>query len=292
MIKKNWTILGILSFISIIGLFIYSEFKPKTKDLKMYAIKTNYSYIYDYNRSFKTNIYLNDKKNILLSIKDNNVYLTNKSETEIYSLDLIDINVIFDTYYNNERYYCYNIESNLLNQTKDIILDEAYLIISNLKYKQKVFIGTFEMNVVNNKYELFSFESLYGSYTLKDGIKNLIGINIKVKSLIKYEIRDIYISNLVYIDLNEVIFDNFPNFIDESELINSNNGFDISRLEILPGNINLFLPIHSKNKYYINRLHLFFKINNKNYYIDDFIYQSNSLNLDDYESIISKGVLK
>lgn len=286
--KKILLCLSGFIIIGFIVIIVLSVRKNVNEKVVVYTIPTSYCYKYKEDRKMSFEIYINDD-NSIISLPEENTYNL-VAGSSYFLLNNVTVDINYNTDYENESYYKYTINCDILNY-KNLIIKDSYLEIINRSFTLLVKLGS--LRIVTNEYEELSFSELYGNYTYINNELYLIGITITLNS----QYNKIYslsvgegFGNLDYIEKDtykdaEIDFGNLNHKIIDSKKI-----YDGVSLE---GAYNTyFIPISYLSYYLITNSPVFINIDHKSYYIDNYQFLITNMGFDSYESILNKGEVK
>ncbi len=286
--KKILLCLSGFIIIGFIVIIVLSVRKNVNEKVVVYTIPTSYCYKYKEDRKMSFEIYINDD-NSIISLPEENTYNL-VAGSSYFLLNNVTVDINYNTDYENESYYKYTINCDILNY-KNLIIKDSYLEIINRSFTLLVKLGS--LRIVTNEYEELSFSELYGNYTYINNELYLIGITITLNS----QYNKIYslsvgegFGNLDYIEKDtykdaEIDFSNLNHKIIDSKKI-----YDGVSLE---GEYNTyFIPISYLSYYLITNSPVFINIDHKSYYIDNYQFLITNMGFDSYESILNKGEVK
>lgn len=286
--KKILLCLSGFVIIGFIVIIVLSVRKNVNEKVVVYTIPTSYCYKYKEDRKMSFEIYINDD-NSIISLPEENTYNL-VAGSSYFLLNNVTVDINYNTDYENESYYKYTINCDILNY-KNLIIKDSYLEIINRSFTLLVKLGS--LRIVTNEYEELSFSELYGNYTYINNELYLIGITITLNS----QYNKIYslsvgegFGNLDYIEKDtykdaEIDFSNLNHKIIDSKKI-----YDGVSLE---GEYNTyFIPISYLSYYLITNSPVFINIDHKSYYIDNYQFLITNMGFDSYESILNKGEVK
>lgn len=286
--KKILLCLSGFVIIGFIVIIVLSVRKNVNEKVVVYTIPTSYCYKYKEDRKMSFEIYINDD-NSIISLPEENTYNL-VAGSSYFLLNNVTVDINYNTDYENESYYKYTINCDILNY-KNLIIKYSYLEIINRSFTLLVKLGS--LRIVTNEYEELSFSELYGNYTYINNELYLIGITITLNS----QYNKIYslsvgegFGNLDYIEKDtykdaEIDFSNLNHKIIDSKKI-----YDGVSLE---GEYNTyFIPISYLSYCLITNSPVFINIDHKSYYIDNYQFLITNMGFDSYESILNKGEVK
>lgn len=286
--KKILLCLSGFVIIGFIVIIVLSVRKNVNEKVVVYTIPTSYCYKYKEDRKMSFEIYINDD-NSIISLPEENTYNL-VAGSSYFLLNNVTVDINYNTDYENESYYKYTINCDILNY-KNLIIKDSYLEIINRSFTLLVKLGS--LRIVTNEYEELSFSELYGNYTYINNELYLIGITITLNS----QYNKIYslsvgegFGNLDYIEKDtykdaEIDFSNLNHKIIDSKKI-----YDGVSLE---GEYNTyFIPISYLSYCLITNSPVFINIDHKSYYIDNYQFLITNMGFDSYESILNKGEVK
>lgn len=278
-----------LTFVILLSVTLFISLNKKvTESIRVYSIPKSYCYKYKDERRISFEIYINDDDSIIDLVEQNTYRIINGKS--YFNLSNVNVEIEYNSIYNNEEYYKYIITSDILN-VGNINIKNCYLEIINHNFTILINIGSFR--IFQNEYKELSYTELYGNYTYLNNELYLTGITItldgnysKIYSLIigegfgnlDYIESDIYKDNEIELyELNHKIIDSKKNY-DGIEL---NSSFD-----------TYFIPISYNDYYLITNSAILINIDHENYYIDNFQYIFTNISFNTFEAILLKGEIK
>ena len=148
----------VLCFTAIIVLTLK---KNVTELVNVYSIPKSYCYKYKDDRKMSFEIYVNDD-NSMISIPEENTYKL-VAGSSYFNLNNVNVEIEYNTIYDNEEYYKYTITADILN-FKTVNIKDLYLEITNKSYTILVKLGSLKINT--NDYQELIFTELYGNYSV------------------------------------------------------------------------------------------------------------------------------
>ncbi len=284
--KKIFLSISILSLALLTIIIIISKSKNIVVEDKYYSIPKIMTYNKD-DTNMYFDIYINNKNNIIEYINQNTYYLKNNNDS--YKLNVISIDKIISSYYNEEQYYKYTLNCDILNIFgNDIFLDKCYINIQNDKFNLTCFVGT--IKIYNDVIEKLEFSDLYGNYSYVNNELHFVGFTIKLDNKYK-QLNNIEIGNcyglLNYIE-KDVLYDSQRNIEDLSySPVNDKN--NLSSYKLTAKQNYYYIPVSYSNLYLFNEGTIILIIDNKKYYLEHFIFLANDILINDYNNILSKG---
>lgn len=284
--KKIILLISILSLGLLSAILVISKTKNVVIEDKYYSIPKIMTYNKD-DKIMSFDIYINNENNIIEFINQNSYYLKNNNNS--YKLNVNSIDKKINSYYNEEQFYKYSINCDILNiSDNDIFLDKCYINISNEKYNLSCFIGS--IKIYKEITEKLEFSDLYGNYSYINNELHFIGFTIKLDN--KYQqLNNIELANcnglLNYIE-KDVLYDSQRNIEDllYNPISDKNN---LSIFKLTAKQNYYYIPINYNNLYLFNEGTIIFTIDNKKYYLEHFIFLANEILINDYNNILSKG---
>lgn len=286
--KKIILILVILFTILLsITLFI-SLRKNVVESIKVYSIPKSYCYKYKENRRMNFEIYINDDDCIISSFKDNTYRIVNGDS--YFHLNNVNVNIEYNTIYENEEYYKYTINADIFNSC-NIYLKNCYLEIINSNFTILIKIGS--LKIIDNDYKELQFNDLYGNYSFINDEEYLVGITITLSGNY-YKLYSVSIGegfgNIDYIE-KDIYYDSELKIYDlKHELLDYKKNYDGYILDASYD--TYFIPISYLDYYLITNSAIIFNIDHQTYYIDNFQYLITNVNFTSYSSILIKGEIK
>lgn len=282
MLKKLSLIFLIFGIIIGFIIVIYISNKKDISD-EYYTILENKSYVIKDNRRINFTIYSKKDESLITYEKENKYYLILEDMT--YLLEDVTINK-----YDLDDIYLYKLDAKLPLLPKSIS-STLYLRIDNLRFSLLLNYGT--ISLLNPKeYELLSVDDLYASYSVINGIKRIVGINITLSN--NYTIlENLSIGNYAKGYLSKVIFEEKLNY--EIDIYDYLKEYKYNQIEenyrVNLKSKTLFIPISQKNDYITKEGYLTFLLDKKKYYLDTFSFMIGELDINTYDNLISKGVI-
>lgn len=276
------SLLSVLAITSLIIIIISSN--NKKIDEAYHTILESKSYVYEENRKMVFNVY-SDTAESLIEDTNTSTYTLNLGNL-IYELD----NIVVRKYQIPES-TLFKIETDIPNVPGVVSSDKAKLIINTAKNIITLNVGS--ISILNPmEYKLLGVDRLYASYSIVDGYKELVGINIKFKN--DYDnISDFKIGEYAFGNFKQMLNSNFDNDINIQTIIPNYNIYRIER--VAKTNVKkdaYFIPINYLSLMIIREGYITLKINDINYYIDNFNFMANDLSYTDYKDIMKDGEIK
>ena len=278
-----------LVFMILLGITLFILLNKKVTDsIKVYSIPKSYCYKYKEDRRISFEIYINDGDSIINLVDQNTYRIVNGKS--YFNLSNVNVEIEYNSNYENEDYYKYIISSDILN-VGNLNIKNCYLEIINHNFTILINVGSFK--IFDNDYKELLYTELYGNYTYLNNELYLTGITItlngnysKIYALIigegfgslDYIESDIYKDNEIELyNLNHTIIDSKKNY-DGIEL---NSNYD-----------TYFIPISYNDYYLITNSAILLNIDHENYYVDNYQYIFTNINFDNFEAILLKGEIK
>ena len=250
----------------------------KIDDISCYAIKTNYSFIYESEKSFDLNLYSHQKNNLIF-LKDENIYKILLDNNQ-YTLRVNEINIEKE-----EDIYKITINSYLPFIYDEVVSQSFILRISNDKYSISFDMGSISIvnrDFIDNKFDISP------TFAKIDSINNLVGINVYGYTFDSLD--DLRTSSQSFGKLNLLKYENYVtniNFYDDIsyynvKIVNENKKTEIKAKDF-------YIPICYKKYYQIYSEYVAFYINDEIYYIESNIKPINGYK--DSNLYLSGGVL-
>ena len=278
--KKVLYVILLVIIIGIISIYYYSE--NKTINESFYVIDTHYSFIYEENRNYNIDIY-SDSSNSIIEYENDNIYQI-INDNDIYTLNNVKINK-----QRVNKYYVYQLSFSIFDiGEEEKIISNSILKIINQKYILELAIGDIYILKPTN-YKLLNINNYYASYSYLNESLMLVGINIEF--------------NDEYSKLYELKVGNYSKGRLDLALKNTFLNNEINIKEVMPNYqynvtsdypLNLesksyFIPISYDNLKLIKESFITLNIDDTNYYLDNFPFITNILDLDDYKNYIKEG---
>ncbi len=272
--------LALLAIGGIITIIICSN--NKKIDIGFHTILESKAYTYEEGRRMTFNVY-SDTYSTLLKDTKNNKYIL-KLNTLTYELENVSVER-----YKSEDYTLIKISADLPYTSKTISSDSAKLLIITAKYQLSLRLGC--LSIFNHdEHELLGVDSYYGTYSIVDGQKVLVGINIKFSK--KYlKMRDLKIGEFAYGNLGQAfISNNMPHEINISDYLPTYNIYRVERsADVDVSNDTYFIPLNYTTIGTIRESYLTIILDDKKYYLDDFSFMTNELSYKDYKDKMKDG---
>lgn len=277
------SIISSLLIISIVGIiFIVTYSNNKKINEGYHTIIESKSYVYEEGRRISFTVY-SDTYNTLIRNTKNNSYVL-KMGSLSYELENVEVER-----YKLEDSNLIKIYADIPYSSKTISSDSARLQIITSKFTLDLKIGT--LSILNpSEYELLGVDRLYGSYSIIDGLKILVGINIKLsKSYTK--MKDFKVGEYTYGNLRQSFeSNNLPNEININDYISNYNPYRVERSEgIDVSNYTYFIPLNYITLGVIRHSYITINLDDKDYYIDDFSFMTNEFDYDEYKDKMKDG---
>lgn len=291
MIKKIMNIFGVIIIVLTAVLWIYTDKKGSSLDLKIYAVKTNYQVLNTENKTVCIPLFLNQKNNIVSYGEENSYFLCNENEQTVISLKIINVKKEEGQKYKDELVYPYlfNFEAPALETNYSI--ENAYLKIVNASFKVKIMIGTFtSKNVMLNTTSIVDYSLMYGIYNEYDKRSLLVGIVLELNNKTSNPLS-IKISSSNYFSFNLSKAIEIKDIDNEQQIKQfipdySPNDYKNNTSLLIQGKQKYLIPIGYLKKYYTSNLFLQITIQDEVFYIDNFTFQSNIIQLQQWQGIV------
>lgn len=274
--KLLFTALIIIS-ITITGLVLFSN--QKHLELEVYSIPKGIGYTYEENKNLNFELYSNQKKPAFTFVEDN-IY-TIETSTSYALLSNVKCNT-----YEVKNGYIHKFEAALPNLGEGIVeLNSAKLHIKNTSYTLIANLGS--LTVLNPVgYELLDFSLLNGCYSKFDNDLYLVGITLKPN--IEGKLQEFSLGGFASGRLDLIIEDvKYENEININDII---KGYRLAGNSIQETydieEKSYFIPLIYKKTMLVFNSFITLKINDRNYYIDQFPYK---LTDNPYEDFKVKG---
>lgn len=272
--------LCILAIGGIITIIICSNNKKVAEGY--HTILESRAYSYDEGRRMTFSIY-SDTYSTLLNDTKNNQYILKLGDLS-YELENVDV-----IRYKLEDYTLIKISSDLPYTSKTISSDSARLVIITTKYQLSLRLGS--LSIFNHdEYELLGVDSYYGTYSMVDGLKVLVGINIRFSEEYS-QMSDLKVGEFAYGNLRLAFeSNNMPHEINIGEYIPEYNAYRVERsANVDVSNNSYFIPLNYTTLGTIREAYLTIILDNKKYYLDDFSFMTSELSYRDYKDKMKDG---
>ena len=273
--KKLLFALLLIVSITITGLVILSNYKPV--ELEVYSIPKGIGYTYQENKSLKFELYSNQKKPAFTFV-DDNIY-TIETPTAYVLLS----NVTCQTY-EVKNGYIHKFEAALPDFGDGITtLNSAKLHIKNTAFTIIASLGSISiLNPAN--YELLDFSLLNGCFSKFDDDLYLVGITLMPN--IEGKLQEFSLGSFAEGRLDQIIENvkyeneiNIYGIVKDYRLV-GNNIQTTYNIE----NNSYFIPLIYKKTMLVFNSFITLKIDNKDYYIDQFPYKLTDNPYDDFKT--------
>ena len=271
--------LSLLLIVSITIIIIASNNKKIEEGY--HTILENKSYVYDENRKMVFNVY-SDTENSLIADTSNNSFILDLGNLR-FTLENVNVSM-----FKISGSTLIKIKTDIPEISNVVNSDSAKLIIYTRKNTISLKIGA--ISILNPKnYTLLGVDRLYGSYCIVDNYKQLVGINIKFNKI--YEnVESFKVGEYTYGNFRTMTNDNYDNEINIKKIIPDYNIYRVEKTSpITLNNDSYFIPLNYLSLMLIREGYITLKINNKDYYIDNFTFMTNDLSYEEYKDIMKDG---
>ena len=273
--KKLLFVLLLTTSILITGLVILSNYK--SVELEVYTIPKGIGYTYQESKNLKFELYSNQKKPAFTFVEDN-IYTIENSTAYVLLSD-----VTCQTY-EVKNGYIHKFEATLPDLGEGIVtLNSAKLHIKNTSFTIIASLGSISiLNPAN--YELLDFSLLNGCYSKFDDDLYLVGITLTPN--IEGKLQEFSLGGFAQGRLDQIIENvRYENEIKINEVIKGyklvgNSIKDTYNIK----KVSCFIPLIYKKTMLVFNSFLTLKIDNKNYYIDQFPYKLTDNPYEDYKN--------
>ena len=277
------SIISSLLLVTIVGIICIVTYSSNKKTTEGYhTMQESKSYVYEEGRRMSFTVY-SETYNTLIRDTKNNSYILRLGPLS-YELENVEVER-----YKLDDLCLIKIYADIPFSSKTISSDSARLQIITVKYTLDLKIGS--LSILNpSEYELLGVDTLYGSYSIVDGLKILVGINIKFsKEYIK--MRDFKVGEYTYGNLAQSFeSNNLPNEININDYITSYNPYRVERSEgIDVNNYTYFIPLNYITLGVIRHSYITIELDGNKYYIDDFSFMTNEFDYDEYKDKMKDG---
>ena len=255
----------------------------KSVDIEFYSILENYSFVEKENGRINFYVY-SVTDNPLISYPDKNSYQV-KLDNQSFNLNNVECNT-----YASGDYYIVNIEGDVPDITDtEYLSDGCKLHIVNGSYTLDLNMGSFSI-IDSNYYSLLALDALSGTYSYTNGIKNLVGMNIKLSNDYSY-LTSFRVGGFTYGTLSKTKFDlelDSEADIDSSILNYKYNQVEENYTLGISSN-TMFIPMGYLNFALTKCGYLVLELDGTCYYFDAFPFMTTNPILTKYEDIKEKG---
>lgn len=277
-------LIPIYSFLILSLIIVLIVGSNKEIDFEFYSIKENYSFVEADNRRMSFNVYSKTEKPLISYPERNNYHVKLDSQ----SFDLENVKIENNGFGDK---YLIKITSDVPDITDDEYISLSFkLIINNASYKLELDMGSF--SIIDSKSKnLLSLDNLSGSYSKRDNIPFLCGLNLKFTNDYDY-LTQVRIGGLSYGILSRAKFDVKLN--NEIDINNYISNYNYSKIEEdypigLKSNI-LFIPLGYMNDYLIRSGYIVFNLDGNSYYFDCWPFMTTDPTFNDFNNKLDKGV--
>lgn len=266
-------------------ILIINYSKEKSRPDVYSVIPENKSYVIDTDRKMTFNIYSNNRNSLITYTKINTYELV----LDDVSATLVDVEI---DEYKIPGAYLIKIICPIPEVTHtELFCDNAKLIIKNPTYSVELKIGSMSF-LSANKYELLSYNDLYGSYSYINGVLELVGINITFTNDYNF-LTNVRIGGYVYANLSKASKNTLcENEIDIKKIIPSYATNKYSEDYVLGiQSKTYFIPMGYKIFNKVKTGYIIFLLDDKYYYIDTFEFMVNDLDYYEYKDKLEEGVI-
>lgn len=272
--------LVVLAIAGIITIIVYSNHKKVNEGY--HTVLESKSYVYDEGRRMSFTVYSNTYNTLLRDTKNNNYVL--KLGSLSYELENVEVQR-----YKLEDVTLLKIYADIPYTSKTISSDNAKLLILTAKYQLELKIGS--LSILNtDEYELLGVHTLYGTYSYIDGLKVLVGINIKFSKSYT-TMKDLMVGEFAYGNLGQSIeSNNMPYEIKISDYIPNYNIYRVERSAgIDVSDYTYFIPLNYITVGCIRESYITVVLDDKKYYFDCFSFMTNEFDYSEYKDKMKDG---
>lgn len=277
------SILATLILLAIVGIIsIIVVFNNKKTVEGYHTVLESKSYVCEENRRMTFNVYSETYQSLINDTKHSN-YILKMSELS-FELENVEVKR-----YKLDDITLIKIYADLPQVSRTISSDSAKLIIVTTRYQLSLKLGTISILALD-EYELLGVDRLYGTYSVVEGVKHLVGVNIKFSQKFN-KIRDFKIGEYSYGNLNQMVESNeIPNEINIIDLIPNYNIYRVERTSDKDiSDKTYFIPINYITLAIIREGYITVVLDDKKYYIDMFSFMSNDFDYETYKDIMKDG---
>ena len=277
------SILATLILLAIVGIIsIIAVFNNKKTVEGYHTVLESKSYVCEENRRMTFNVYSETYQSLINDTKHSN-YILKMSELS-FELENVEVKR-----YKLDDITLIKIYADLPQVSRTISSDSAKLIIVTTRYQLTLKLGTISILALD-EYELLGVDRLYGTYSVVEGVKHLVGVNIKFSQKFN-KIRDFKIGEYSYGNLNQMVESNeIPNEINIIDLIPNYNIYRVERTSDKDiSDKTYFIPINYITLAIIREGYITVVLDDKKYYIDMFSFMSNDFDYETYKDIMKDG---
>lgn len=275
-------ILGIL-----VTIIIISKNKHISLEEIFYSIPCIDTYDSTKNQRMHFEVFTNSK-NHLISYVDKNQYFLVDGENQ-YLLNHVEVSYEEDSTFQNELFYKYMIESDLLEKTDGTMTFKDYkLLIENEKSSVTFQMG--DLEIYNQSYSPLEFNDLYGNYAYINNELHLIGITIQLNPTYKV-LKKVSLGS-AFGSLEAIEQDT----LHDSECLESSLKHSVisqnreEKKYYLTAKENYyFIPIAYPELRLITEGILFFQLDDEMYSLEKFTYLANEIHLNQYQMSMKEG---
>lgn len=276
--KVIFSLFTILVFILVIFLTVFSL--KRGEEINIFTIKESRSILYNQNEVETIDLYSN-KSELLIDYEDENVYSLILDES--IKITLLNVNVDKSKM---GDYYLYTVSYTLPFLTFNDAYKNVILEIINSSYTLKINIGS--MKIINEEYNLLSFNNLYGSYSYINDELMLVGINIEIAPDFE-AITMMSIGDIAYARFDISLNSLQATEIEVNAIIPSYNYLRVITTNYVSKNKTIFIPLGYIEKYFIRRGTIELIIDETKYIIDAPSFVVNKLDITSYSELKIKG---
>lgn len=277
------SILATLILLAIVGIIsIIVVFNNKKTVEGYHTVLESKSYVCEENRRMTFNVYSETYQSLINDTKHSN-YVLKMSELS-FELENVEVKR-----YKLDDITLIKIYADLPQVSRTISSDSAKLVIVTTRYQLTLKLGTISILALD-EYELLGVDRLYGTYSVVEGVKHLVGVNIKFSQKFN-KIRDFKIGEYSYGNLNQMVESNeIPNEINIIDLIPNYNIYRVERTSDKDiSDKTYFIPINYITLAIIREGYITVVLDDKKYYIDVFSFMSNDFDYETYKDIMKDG---
>lgn len=280
----------IVFFLIFLATTLYLSCDRIAREEVYYTIPQNYSLYYMEDRKLSINVYSTAEESLIAYPEENQYRLYDQNN--YYLLNNIYVEKQLDYSKMNEKITKYTLFIPLSNYQDCFIIENCSLEIKNDQFTLMLDIGY--LRIDSKEYELLEFSDLYGNYAYMNGELHMVGITICLDEKYKY-LESLTNGNLFgrleYAEKNN-LYASEIDFLD-LKCQDLTSPFKQGKAVYLNAKSNYyFIPVGYEKMLLTINPYWIFKIDGKEYMLDNFIYFANDISLFNYPFGRTLGVLK
>lgn len=288
--KKIFLGLSILFLSILLTILILSKNKHISYEEYLYSIPRIDTYHSTKEERMTFEVFINSKNHLISFVDKNQYYIVHNSN--LYLLNHVTVKSEEDSPFQNDIYYKYTIECDLLGKSEEnIILKNYELLIENEIGDYCFPMG--ELIIYNQEYVPLEFHDLYGNYAYINDELHLIGITIELDPI--YTVLEQVSLGSVFGVLEKIEEDTLR----DSECLAASLNHQVIASETKENNYFLtakenyyYIPISYPELYLITGGSFIFQMDEISYSLEKFTYLANEIHLNQYQTSKQEGKIQ